>query len=113
MQADETTFYGTSGKFNSGITSWNVYPTEKNPNSLYKFASLEFTFNSDLTEINRTTYGLLNWLGDCGGLIGFIFSVAELIVSPFASYALTNKLASTILRITNSDRDGSPTSSQK
>jgi len=58
-----------------------------------------------MNEINRKTYSLLDWLGDCGGLTDALRFIAGLIVSPFASYALAAKLMSMILRFQQSDRD--------
>ena len=107
LSGDEKTFYtsASGSNFITGVTSWNVFPTEKNPMARYKFASVQFTFNQNMNEINRKTYSLLDWLGDCGGLTDALRFIAGLIVSPFASYALAAKLMSMILRFQQSDRD--------
>ena len=49
-------------------------------------------------QVSRVAYGLLQWLGDVGGLIDGVFLIAEAIVLPFASLALKQKLASNLVR---------------
>ena len=50
-------------------SAWNKFPTPEDPGSQYKYTSLEITVNPDLKVLNRQTYGLLDFLGDCGGLL--------------------------------------------
>ena len=45
-----------------------------------------------MREIERSTYHLLDWLGDCGGLLDALFFLADLFIFPFTSFALTEKL---------------------
>jgi len=42
LSGDEKTFYtsASGSNFITGVTSWNVFPTEKNPMARYKFASV-------------------------------------------------------------------------
>lgn len=61
-------FYGKEEKPELNPSAWNNYPSKENPNSKYKFTSLEIGINPDLKQINRKTYSILDFLGDCGGL---------------------------------------------
>ena len=49
-------------------SAWDKFPTDDNPNGLYKFTSIHIDLEKTLIKINRETYSLLDWLGDCGGL---------------------------------------------
>ena len=71
-----------------------MFPTAENPLTRYKYASLEFTFKKDLREIERATYHLLDWLGDCGGLLDALFFLTEYLVLPFTTFALRERLLS-------------------
>ena len=51
-------------------TSWNIFPTPKNPDSKYKFVSAYIGFSQASLNIERKTYNFLEWLGDVGGLFG-------------------------------------------
>jgi hypothetical protein len=54
--------------------------------------------------IDRSTYGFLDWLGDCGGLFSALKTLAELLVAPFAGYSLRTKLIESMFRFQESDR---------
>jgi len=73
--------------------------------------------NNDLRKIDRKTYMLLEWLGDCGGLISALFRLANLIVSPIAAYSIRTKLVTSMVQIQKSDSDreglGSPFANHK
>ena len=49
---EETYFYNglTTGPYPS---AWNVFPTEENPTTRYKYVSAEINFGKDLQEIER------------------------------------------------------------
>ena len=101
----ETDFYDESKEFRYGPTSWNIFPTEENPLARYKFVSLQFTFEHDLTVINRQTYSLLDWLGDCGGLLDALLLLGQIFVAPISSFALSTKLMTSLVRLKVSDPD--------
>lgn len=65
-------------------SSWTNFPTPENPSLQYKFIGLDFTFSPNVIDINRTTYGFLDWLGDTGGLIDGLFLLADFFVSPIS-----------------------------
>ena len=45
------------------------YPTEENPDGLYKFVSFDLYVSLDSLVTERESYSLLEWLGDIGGLL--------------------------------------------
>ena len=79
-------------------SAWDKFPTDENPNALYKFTSIHFSLHHDIVKYNRETYGALDVAGDIGGLIDFLRIVGYIIVNPFASYALDSLLSSKIVR---------------
>ena len=79
-------------------SAWNIYPTTENPSSRFKFFSAEFTFKKDLKVINRVTYSVLDYLGDCGGLVDALVIIGQIIANPFAVIALKSKLAWLLVR---------------
>ena len=82
-------FYNEPTVLDYQPSSWVDYPTAENPYGKYKFTSAHFRLAlQSLRQINRQTYSLLDWLGDCGGLMDALFLIAEILVAPFASFAL-------------------------
>ena len=84
-QYDDHEFYGFSMS-SAQPSSWINWPTEDKPSNKYKYASIEFNMSSNIMNWNRTTYSILDWLGDLGGLFGMLFSLASLAVAPMANY---------------------------
>ena len=55
--------------------------------------------NQDLEVHYRTTYGLLDWLGDIGGFSSFVLTIAVLINQPNSDFALKSKLLTELARV--------------
>lgn len=53
--------------------------------------------------ISRSTYSLLDWLGDVGGLFDALNIIAEFMIAPIASYALRQRLTSLLVRETETE----------
>ena len=72
------------------FSSWTTYPYQ------YKFMSFDFDLNMDIQHTDRTSYDVLNMMGDVGGVLGFLFTVFSFMASPFADLRikaiLTNRL---------------------
>ena len=100
----EKKFYSGSDSLYSDSTSWNIFPTEDNPLARYKYASLQFTFEKDLTVIDRSTRSFFDLLGDCGGFLKALYYIAQFLITPFTSYALNQKLISMIALFRTSDK---------
>ena len=69
-------------------SSWRNFPTEQNPENLYKYLSVEFNMNPDRIVWNRQTYSFLDWLGDLGGLFDALMHLSSPIVAPLSVFAL-------------------------
>lgn len=69
-------------------SSWIYWPTEKEPNNKYKYAGLEFSMKLDKSIWTRQNYGLLDWLGDLGGLLEVLLRIGSFLVEPIASFTI-------------------------
>ena len=56
----------------------------------------------------RTTYSLLDWLGDVGGLFDGLFLIVHWLIQPSVAYAAKNMI---VAKVFPSFREGSPISS--
>ena len=81
-----------------------MFPTEENPLSKFKYASLEVNLAKDINNIERQTYHLLDWLGDCGGLLDALRFLGSLLACPISAFALQTKLVSMIISYLPSDK---------
>jgi len=93
---DEVPFYQLI-KSNPLISSWNKHPTE-HPGGLYKFVSLELNFNKQKLVVNRETYGILEWLGDIGGLTDALILLGQFFLMPFNKFNLSSFLLTNLFR---------------
>lgn len=77
--------------FNTPLPSWmDHWPTEENPDNLYKFAAVWIEVSQDEFMTERDTYSLLEWLGDVGGLFDMLKLIGSWLVVPFASFRLSS-----------------------
>ena len=74
------------------------YPTREKPDGKYKFVSFDLYVSFDSSVTERETYGLLEWLGDIGGLTDALRYLGQFLIMPIASYSLKVDLLSTIFR---------------
>ena len=77
----------------SGHTS---YPTRENPDGMYKFAGFAIWMSLDSEITERETYGLLEWLGDIGGLIDALRYLVGFLLTPLAAYSLKVELLNSV-----------------
>ena len=66
----------------------------------YKITSVFLELSMDQTVIERQTYSLLEWLGDCGGLYDALKIISGAILAPLSSLALNTELLTQIFRMT-------------
>ena len=59
---------------------------QENPEGSYNYAGIAITVDREVIVINRQVYGLLDYLGDIGGLIEILSQIITLLFSPFWSY---------------------------
>ena len=86
MGGSVDTFYYTHLDPVNKPTSWNTYPSESNPDALYKFASLNIALNRDLIVNHRSSYDLLDWIGDVGGFYSAIHIIASIFGSHYTDF---------------------------
>ena len=48
---------------------------------------------------------MLDWLGDCGGLLDALNFIAQLLLNPFSVYALQSKLSALLVKFKPPDTD--------
>ena len=75
-------------------SSWIYFPTEENPSTRFKYASIEIKMSLDLVTWMRQTYSLLDWLGDLGGLFDALWYVVSLVVKPASAFVLQTTMLS-------------------
>ena len=63
-------------------SSW-IDDLSVNPNGKYKFGSVSIRVKPHTIMITRQSYGLLDWLGDIGGLIDALSYLFSIILMPF------------------------------
>ena len=74
----------------SPMTDWS---------SQYQFASIFLQLGQDLQVTERSTYSVLDLLGDVGGLFDALRIMGSFLVLPFASTALGSSLMQRILSL--------------
>ena len=74
------------------------WPTKENPTGAYKYSSIILNFEQDVQVIERSTYSILELLGDCGGLFDALRLICGLLVGSIAAYNLKSALLSSIFR---------------
>ena len=78
------------------ISSWTDFPTDTDPKAKYKFLSFTFDRHYDVELVTRETYGLLDCLGDIGGLYDAMKYITELMLVPLTNYAYKSILLKNI-----------------
>ena len=91
--ANEITYLTpTTTDFKIFDSSENIWPTPANPDKRYKYFSVELYLERDIILTNRRTEGLLDWIGDCGGLLRGLNVATRVVLSPYSLYLLESKL---------------------
>ena len=65
--AHETSFNGFELINSQGKSAWVNWPSK------YRFMGIQIFASADQKKISRDTYGLLSWIGDCGGLVDGVY----------------------------------------
>ena len=79
-------------------SAWNEHPSKK-ATGLYKFSSLEVNLDTKLLSFNRSTYDMLTWIGDIGGLTDALLLMLEFMLMPFMTFNLKSFLLTTLFRM--------------
>ena len=72
---------------------YREWPSEENP-SKFKFQSITINMGQKETRIERSTYSLLEWIGDIGGLFDGLRYLANFFVAPIAVFLRRSMLLS-------------------
>ena len=75
-------------------SSFNKWPTEEEPDNHYKISSVVVTLDQNISQIERSTYSSLEWLGDIGGLNDAMRIIGQFIVGPVAAFSLKAEMVS-------------------
>mmetsp|Transcript_29120 Transcript_29120/g.36103 ORF Transcript_29120/g.36103 Transcript_29120/m.36103 type:complete len:133 (-) Transcript_29120:874-1272(-) len=100
-QAAESDFYSYTMS-NNIPSSWNTWPSPENLNARYKYVSIEYNMNLDKMNWTRSTYSLLDWLGDLGGLMDILLKIGSLMTEPMAHFTLQVTLMTSLFRFKSS-----------
>ena len=73
-------------------STYDDWPTKDLPGNRYKFTSISLYLSSDATIIERSTYSVLDWLGDIGGLGDALRMIFGFLMTPLAAFALKVEL---------------------
>ena len=94
-EGDETEF--TSIVETSDIIKHNRigegFPVANVTNIPYTYMEAYIVLNANLKQISRKTDSLLDWLGDCGGLLDGLNFIGTVLSNPYSTYALHAQLA--------------------
>ena len=71
----------------------------------YKFTGIELQFSLDLGITERSSYSLLEWLGDCGGLLDALKLIAAALINPISRFFLSLELLTGLFRLLPSKRN--------
>ena len=72
------------------FSSWTNYPEQ------YKFMSIDFQIDQDIYKIERSTYDLLDLIGDVGGMLEFFLFTFKMLALPFQVFRLYALIANRI-----------------
>ena len=73
---------------------FSQWPTLENPFGEYKFVSLWLELSQSKTTIERSTYNILEWVGDIGGLFDGFRLIVESLIAPLTGYAVKTAILS-------------------
>ena len=77
-------------------STYNIWPKKDGSEGFYKFSSILIMLGQDLEVTERSTYSLLELLGDIGGLFDSLRILGEFIVAPVAAVALKIQLLTSL-----------------
>ena len=89
------------------------WPSKEKPEGFYKFASFWIEKGQSVTNIERSTYGILDFLGDAGGLYDGLIILSRIFVSPFGVIMMQTKLYNHFSRLSASSNESLRTSNIK
>ena len=83
-------------------SSWSKFPTDENPWNKYKFGSVNLFLSAGKMITERSTYNILEWLGDVGGLFDALRYLGLFFVSPYVAFTYKAKMLFSLFRFVKS-----------
>ena len=90
-------------------SQWNLFPTTDHPHHKYKFVGLDIRFSQTLSQWDRETYSMLDYLGDLGGLYDSLKVIGSVLVAPVSSFNLSKSLLLSLFKIVDKPKLNSST----
>ena len=87
------------------ISLYADWPTEEDPFRVYKFTGAWVELGTKLKVVARSTYSMLDWLGDIGGLLGMLQLLGGIVLGPFARLSMKIHLIRTIFNVSGYELD--------
>ena len=75
----------------SQASTYNIFPTRENP-VMYKINSFWIELDASMTTIERSTYSILDWVGDIGGLLDGLRFIGSFLLAPIATFLIRIEL---------------------
>ena len=97
----DTVYYTYEKDWDVEASSWSKFPSEEDPRTRYKHVSVTINASADKRQISRTTYSLLDWVGDIGGLFDGLNTIVTFFLKPLAVYAMNTKVTQLTVRFRN------------
>ena len=82
----------------NSLSSWTHYPFQ------YKFMSIEFDLNMDIEYTDRTSYDLLNWMGDVGGVFETLFVACNVLAYFFSIFKIKAIVTNRLYRLSSENQ---------
>ena len=112
MEVIDETSYLQLGQVNEGqftsinmkdtdVTAFAEWPTKENPVP-YKFNSIYLELSHSTEVYERSTYSLLEWLGDVGGLYDGLGLLSNFLLVPLSHFVLKARLLSSVFKVQES-----------
>lgn len=79
-------------------SAWNDHPM-KNSTGLYKFTSAHLLLDQRVLQYNRSTYDVLSWLGDIGGLVDCLLLIGRMFLLPMTTFNMHSILLTYLFRL--------------
>ena len=85
------------------VSDMKDWPTKENPYKQYKFGAAWVELSTKLNVVARSTYSLLDWLGDIGGLFGMLQLLGGALLGPFTLFNMKVHLLQQLYNVNSTD----------
>ena len=92
-QSDENEFEQITHSSSVASNFKNTWPT-KDDRVTFRLQSVRLNLSQEQTVTERSTYSLLEWIGDIGGLFDGLYLLASNLIAPIAAYTMRFELLS-------------------